>query len=41
MHSPWMFYWRGTKNPGAEDDARVADKEILEHKRSLLNGIPK
>jgi hypothetical protein len=36
-----MFYWRRTKNPGAEDGAGVADNEVLEHKSSLLNGIPK
>jgi hypothetical protein len=28
-----MFYRRKIKNPGAEDEARVADKEVLEHKR--------
>jgi len=33
MLSPWMFYQRKIKNPGAEGETRVADKEVSEHKR--------
>jgi hypothetical protein len=27
--------------PGAEDEAGVSDYKVSDHKRSLLNGIPK